>query len=192
MQDIALFPLNTVLYPEGLLPLRVFEQRYVDMTKACIAQKAAFGVCLILDGAEAGTPAVPHAVGCTARVVEWEVPGPGLFNLLVRGESAFRIGSRRVMPDGLIRADVQLEPPATPMPLPVSYRGLGEVLGEVMRQVGHERFPQPLRTDDSAWVCHRLAEVLAVPQAARQRLLEATAPAAKLELTAAMLRTLVA
>lgn len=192
MQDMAIFPLNTVLYPESLLPLRIFEQRYVDMTKTCIAQESAFGVCLILDGAEAGTPAVPHAVGCAARIVEWEVPSPGLFNLLVRGESVFRIHQRRVMADGLIRAEVQLEPPAAPMPLPDSYRGLGEVLGEVIRQVGRERFPQPLRIDDAAWVCHRLAEVLAVPQAARQRLLEATAPAQKLELTTAILRTLVA
>ena len=192
MQDVALFPLNTVLYPEGLLPLRIFEQRYVDMTKACIAEDSVFGVCLILDGAEAGAPAVPHAVGCTARIVEWAVPSPGLFNLIVRGESVFRIESRRLMADGLIRAEVQLAPPPMPLALPAANHGLGEVLEEVIRQVGRERFPQPLRTDDAAWVCHRLAEVLAVPQAARQQLLETPDPAAKLDLTTAMLRTLVA
>ncbi len=188
--DIPIFPLRTVLYPDGQLPLRIFEQRYVDMTKACISSDGAFGVCLILDGSEAGVPAVPHRVGCSARIAQWEVPSPGLFNLVARGESVFRIHQRRTMPDGLIRAEVEYEPAAAPTALPEAYCGLAQILEEVIRQVGAQVFSTPLRLDDAAWVCHRLAEVLPLPLAARQHLLETRDPEAKTELVAEMLRTI--
>ena len=74
--EIPIFPLNTVLFPGGRLPLRIFEVRYVDMTKACIRDDAVFGVCQIRDGHETGTPAKPADIGCTARIVEWDVPHP--------------------------------------------------------------------------------------------------------------------
>ncbi len=77
--------------PAGLLPLKIFEQRYLDMTKVCIRDDAPFGVCLIRDGAEVGAPAVPHPVGCTARIAEWDMPHLGLFQLVCKGEQVFRI-----------------------------------------------------------------------------------------------------
>lgn len=177
--DIPIFPLGTVLYPDGPLPLRIFEQRYVDMTKACIAADSVFGVCLILDGREAGTPAVPHAVGCTARIAEWTVPSPGLFTLLATGESVFRIQERRVQSDGLIRATVDIMPSAPPQAIDARYAGLITLFERVTEALGTERYAQTLRRDDAAWVCHRLMESLPLPLAARQRLLELQDPLEK-------------
>jgi Lon protease-like protein len=71
---IPIFPLNTVLYPGGMLPLRIFEQRYLEMTRDCLRDTTPFGVCRIREGAEVGTPALPESVGCTAVIAEWEMP----------------------------------------------------------------------------------------------------------------------
>ncbi|MGA0033351.1 MAG: LON peptidase substrate-binding domain-containing protein, partial [Burkholderiales bacterium] len=73
-QELPLFPLGTVLFPGGLLPLKIFEQRYVEMIKACLRDSTPFGVCLIREGHEVGVPATPHAVGCLARIEQWDVP----------------------------------------------------------------------------------------------------------------------
>src|SRR5712664_744712 len=78
---IPIFPLNTVLYPGGMLPLKIFEQRYLEMTRDCLRDATPFGVCRIREGLEVGTPALAEAVGCTAVIVEWEMPHLGVFHL---------------------------------------------------------------------------------------------------------------
>ena len=80
-QDIHIFPLNTVLFPGGVLPLKIFEQRYLDMTKVCISEDRPFGVCLIKEGREVRTPAVPSGVGGLARITQWDMPQLGIFHL---------------------------------------------------------------------------------------------------------------
>src|SRR5205814_7290111 len=86
-----LFPLNTVLFPGGVLPLKIFEQRYIEMTKVCIKEDCAFGVCLVKEGREVGTPAVPQDIGCLARIAQWEMPQLGVFHLETQGTRRFRI-----------------------------------------------------------------------------------------------------
>ena len=109
--SIPIFPLDTVLYPGGLLPLKIFEQRYLDMTKACVRDATPFGVCRIREGVEVGLPAVPEPVGCTALIEEWEMPHLGVFQLQTRGQHPFRIVHQTTQSDGLIRAG-----PATAWP----------------------------------------------------------------------------
>jgi uncharacterized protein len=170
--EIPLFPLNTVLYPEGRLPLRIFEVRYVDMTKACIRDESVFGVCHILEGQEAGAPAVPATIGCTARIAQWEVPHAGLFSLVTRGESVFRVHEHWVAEAGLIRARVQIAPPPAAVPLPESARPLSNFLSELIEKAGAVHFLQPHRLDDTAWVSHRFAEILPLAREEKLRLLE--------------------
>lgn len=158
--EIPIFPLNTVLFPGGRLPLRIFEVRYVDMTKACIRDDAVFGVCQIFSGGETGEPAAAAPVGCTARISEWEVPAPGLFNLVTRGERVFRILDQHVQPDGLIRAQVIVEDERQTRTLPPSHRMLGTMVGEIINKIGRQHFEQPARLDDAEWVAYRLAEIL--------------------------------
>ena len=85
---LPLFPLKTVLFPEGLLPLRVFEPRYMDMVARCMREGSAFGVCLIAAGEEVGEAAVPHAVGTEARIEKWDMNQGGVLQILVRGGGA--------------------------------------------------------------------------------------------------------
>lgn len=63
-----------MLFPGGRLPLRIFEQRYMEMAKACIRDGSPFGVCLIREGREVGAPATPVEVGCLARIGHWDMP----------------------------------------------------------------------------------------------------------------------
>ncbi len=174
--EIPIFPLGTVLYPAGRLPLRIFETRYVDMTKACIRDNAVFGVTLIRAGFEVGKPAVPCDIGCTARINEWEVPNPGLFTLMTQGESLFHIRQRRTQPDGLIVASVELLEPPDPMPLPPRHEPLKILLQRLMEEIGEAHFPKPFRLDDAAWVGYRLCELLPVAPERKQGLLETTSP----------------
>jgi Lon protease-like protein len=178
--EIPIFPLGTVLYPEGLLPLRIFEQRYLDMTKICIRDDAPFGVCLIREGTEAGAPAVPYAIGCTARIAQWDMPHLGLFHLVTHGERVLRILEQWTTKSGLVQAQVELDGPSPALPLPPEYSGLAELLQKIITKVGQERFVAPSRLDDAAWVAYRLAEVLPLETGTKQRLLEARNPLAAL------------
>ena len=172
VQEIPIFPLGTVLFPGGMLPLKVFEQRYIEMTKACLRDNRPFGVCLIREGREVGTAAVPEPVGCLAAIEQWDMPQLGVFQLLACGGGRFRIREMRVAPNHLISATVEPIPPDDGAqevePL------CRDVLQAIIEKVGAERFPAPLRLDDAAWVGYRLAEVLPLDARLKQELLELT------------------
>jgi Lon protease-like protein len=178
--ELPIFPLGTVLYPGGLLPLRIFEQRYLDMTKVCIRDDAPFGVCLIREVTEAGAPAIPYAIGCTARIAQWDMPHLGLFHLVTHGERVLRILEQWTTKSGLVQAQVELDGPSPALPLPPEYGSLAELLQKIITKVGQERFIVPARLDDAAWVAYRLAEVLPLEIGTKQRMLEARNPLAAL------------
>jgi uncharacterized protein len=168
-KNIALFPLGTVLFPGGLLPLKIFEQRYLDMTKACLRDNEPFGVCLIREGREVGAPAVHERVGCLATIEQWEMPVAGMFHLLARGGERFRVIETSVAPDGLITGEIEIMPPVAPCTPDAECVGL---LKRVIVQVGAENFPQPVKLGDGVWVAYRLAEILSLPMAFKQDVLE--------------------
>lgn len=170
--DIPLFPLATVLFPGGWLPLKIFEQRYVDMTKACLRDATPFGVCLIREGREVGDPATPHAVGCLAHIEQWDVPHPNLFTLLARGGTRFRVLDTQVAANGLISGRIETLPePTRPA---IIDRACLEVLRLAVERAGADSVPGPLQLDDPVWVSFRLAEILPIAAAERQALLEET------------------
>ena len=178
-QEIPIFPLNTVLYPEGALPLKVFEQRYIEMTKSCLRDKLPFGVCLIREGREVGTAAVPEAVGCLAAIEHWDMPQLGVFHLVARGGERFRILDMRVAANHLIWATV--EPIAADSGAETVDGLCRQVLAAIIEKVGAERFPTPARLDDAAWVGFRLAEVLPLDLREKQELLEMSDAGARLQ-----------
>jgi len=186
--EIPIFPLRTVLFPDGLLPLKIFEQRYLDMTKACIRDDSPFGVCLIREGGEVGEPALPFQVGCTARIAEWDMPHLGMFHLLCRGERVFRIVEHWTGKNGLVSALVQEREPALRDALPADFQELGALLGRIIDQVGAESFPAPVLLDDAQWVGCRLSEALPLDPEVKQRLLEAGSAHQRLEQLKALLK----
>ena len=181
-RDVPLFPLNTVLFPGGLLPLRIFEQRYLEMAKGCLRDGTPFGVCLIREGAEVGTPATHEDVGCLARIVQWDMQQLGLLQLVAQGAERFRVLARRVRADGLILADIELLAEPADMPLPEKFRACRQLLERIAAEHGERLFAQPFLLDSSAWVGARLAEVLPLPAATKQQLLELDDSTQRLEI----------
>ncbi|HXF66580.1 MAG TPA: LON peptidase substrate-binding domain-containing protein [Burkholderiales bacterium] len=170
VSQIHIFTLNTVLFPDGLLPLKVFEQRYLELVKTCLREERPFGVCLIREGREVGQAAVPEPVGCLATIVQWDMPQLGVFHLLVRGGARFRIRETWVAPNQLISAAVEPIPPDPPVhEVDALCR---EVLAALIERLEPQRFPAPARLDDPAWVGYRLAELLPLELAVKQQLLE--------------------
>lgn len=176
--QLPLFPLNTVLFPGGRLPLKVFEQRYVEMTKGCVRDGSPFGVCMIREGKEVGEPALPADIGCTAVIEQWDVPHPNLFELLARGERRFRILSTEVAALGLLVCEAEYLPAATSGEAPDAL--CRRVMAELVERIGAERFPGAVQLDDAEWISWRLGEILPLSNEMRQQLLETDASAARL------------
>ena len=102
--SIPLFPLNTVLFPGGLQPLKIFEQRYLDMAAACLKNNSPFGICLIDKGGEVGQAATPHAVGTLANIANWEMEQLGILMITAQGGRRFRIIDSHVGPATCFKA----------------------------------------------------------------------------------------
>lgn len=181
-QQLPLFPLNAVLFPGGALSLRVFEQRYMTLVKDCFKRESAFGICLIVEGAEVGAPALPHKVGTAARIVAWDMTQPGILNITVRGEGRFRILSSEADREGLLHARVEPIAVEAEMPVPEAMAALVPLLQAMAADAGAERFPEPHRFEDAAWVGYRFSELLPIPAIARQKLLELEDPISRLEI----------
>ena len=185
--DIPLFPLGTVLFPSGILSLKVFEQRYLDMAAQCLRQKTPFGVCLIAKCNEAGSAATPHPVGTLAHIVEADMREPGILLLKVRGGRRFRIVASSSQPGGLLRATVELIDEPTGQPVPPQRQALLPLLEKIVEDLGPEKMPNPHNFADAAWVSYRLAEILPVKALAKQKLLELDNPVSRLAIIYAYL-----
>lgn len=167
--EIALFPLQTVLFPGARLPLRLFEQRYLEMAKSVLRDNSVFGVCRILEGSEVGAPALAAPVGCLARIESWDMQQLGVLQIVALGERRFRVLDRHVAANGLAWARTELLAEEVDAPVPERYaplirlleRGLGERAGDAQA-----------RFDSSLWVSSQLAQGLPLPLEFKQALLE--------------------
>lgn len=180
--QLPIFPLQAVLFPGGVLPLRVFEARYVDMLAQCYRNDTEFGVNLVVEGAEVSHLAVPHAVGVSARISAWDDSEPGVLQIVARGEQRFLIKDVELDAQRRLLAHVAWmdEPPA--QAVPDGFGKLVELLAAIIADAGHKHFPLPHQMGDAGWVGMRLAAVLPVPMLARQRLLELDDPVSRLEI----------
>jgi Lon protease-like protein len=185
---IALFPLNAVLFPGGVLPLRIFEARYMDMVRDCMREQAPFGVCLISQGAEVGQPAKTEAVGCLAHIGDWDMQQLGVLNIRCRGGQRFRVLDRTVEANGLVRAEVELIADDEDRPLAPEHAPCADLLRRIIDDLrsqatlqggesdaeagGGLPFEPPYQLDSSTWVGNRICEVLPVPLKAKQKLME--------------------
>jgi Lon protease-like protein len=193
--QIPLFPLNTVLFPDGVLPLRVFEARYMDMVRRCMKDGSPFGVVLIAKGSEVGAPAETEEVGTLAAIAAWDMPQLGLLYLRAIGGQRFRIASSATQSDGLRVAQVERIAPDEDLPLAEAYVPCAELLRRVIDELAAQRadgaaadpinsppFEPPYRFDSCVWVGNRLCEFLPVPLRAKQKLLELQSAASRLEI----------
>jgi len=206
VNNVALFPLGTVLFPDGVLPLRVFEARYMDMVRDCMRRDEPFGVCLIVSGSEAGAAARTEKIGCLARIVAWDMEQLGLLHIRTIGVQRFRVLASEVQPDQLQRAEIELIDPDEDSPIDPEHQACAALLTRVIDDVraqhaerrrtgqaegdvmGRLPFEEPFQLDSSVWVGNRLCEVLPVPMKAKQKLMELEDAHARLEIINQYLR----
>ncbi|WP_297352124.1 LON peptidase substrate-binding domain-containing protein [Paraburkholderia sp.] len=183
LADVPLFPLHTVLFPDGLLPLKIFEARYLDMARECLREQTPFGVCLLKSGGEVALPdepSVPEAVGCLAEIGECDVETFGMLLIRARGTQRFRLLSHRAEASGLLVGMAEPLPDDVPLEgneLLAKFGACAEVLERIIATI-RERdpdslpFAEPFKLEDPTWVSNRLSEVLPIALRARQKLME--------------------
>ncbi len=171
MNNIPIFPLNVVLFPEGDLQLRLFEPRYIDMVRNCMRDETGFGICLIKDGKEAGEAAEIFPLGTYCRITDWEQMDDGLLGISVLGERRFRVESTSLQADNLMLADVTWLDDQDDL-MPESYQGFTDLLKEIAIRYELPYADDDARFDEANWVSERLAEILPFGLQTKQTLLE--------------------
>lgn len=193
--EIPLFPLGSVLFPGGHLPLRLFEPRYLDMVQRCHAQAQPFGVVALSEGREVREREGEgfrrerfHDIGTLARIEHFEHDQPGLIHVRTRGAQRFRLRSSRCLSHGLWVGQIELLPVDTAVPVPDDLRPAARQLQELLAGWRERAAPEELPVQpphdwhDAGWLANRWAELLPMPLAERQRLMAMDNPLLRLEL----------
>jgi uncharacterized protein len=178
---IPLFPLHTVLFPGGPLPLRIFETRYTDMVSRCMREQSPFGVLLIQEGEEAGNVSTTVSVGCTARIADFNTLPDGLLGISCIGERKFRVERVWRAADGLNMGEVTWLPDEPSLVVPAEYARLTDTLRRALEELEEHYEFVAKKFDDASWVGSRLAELLPIHPNDKQALLELDDPIRRLE-----------
>jgi len=198
---LPLFPLGTVLFPQGLLPLQIFEVRYLHMIAECRRAGTPFGVVGLVEGGEvqkAGGAEAPrerlYPLGTLARITEAVDPMPGLMRIRCQGEQRFRIHRHEKQRNGLWVADVSRVPADEALPIPADLLSVAQKLGALIRTLQSEGVPAadmplgpPYELEDCGWVANRWSEILPIPLGMKQDLLAQESPVLRLELVGDLL-----
>ena len=194
MDELPLFPLRTVLFPDGLLELKIFEARYLDLMSRCLREQASFGVVALRSGGEArsaGEMVQLYEVGTLAELIEVDSAQANILLVRCRGGERFKVGATRQERDGLWLA--QTEPVAAD-PLVAPTAGQAEVVKSLAEAVaalaaqGSQPFLEPHRFESAGWVANRWCEILPLPLEVRQRLMTLAEPLARLDVVDSLLR----
>jgi Lon protease-like protein len=196
MAELPLFPLRTVLFPDGLLELRIFEARYLDLMSRSLRERTPFGVVALRAGSEArsaaGDDAVRlHDVGTLAELIDVDSAEAGILLVRCRGGERFKVGAARQERDGLwvapaepVAPDAHVEPAAAQAD---AVQALVAAIAALAAQ-GAKPFLEPHRFDSAGWVANRWCEILPLPIEVRQRLLTLADPLVRLDVVASLLR----
>ncbi|MDP3760317.1 MAG: LON peptidase substrate-binding domain-containing protein [Ramlibacter sp.] len=197
LQSLPLFPLGAVLFPGGILPLRIFEVRYLDMISRCHKAGAPFGVVLLTQGHEVRQPGATESfshVGTLATISDFDTPRPGLMVIRASGAQRFRITASDQLRHGLWVADVERIPADMAVPIPDDLKftaaALGKLIQSLQQKTGNpDQLPiqAPWQLDDCGWVANRWCELLPLPVQLKQRLMELDNPLVRLELVSDVL-----
>lgn len=190
MQNVPLFPLHTVLYPHGRLPLRIFEPRYVDMVSECMKTGTGFGVCLIKQGAETGPAATCFNTGTYAEIIDFSRQENGLLTITIQGKRRFSVLRTEVRSNNLLTGDIDWTDSDGAGDSPEDYRPLRELYLHIVNNYETLYSHEDHEAVSPALLSYRLAEFLPIDNSARQEILETDAVEDRLELIRTRLMSL--
>ena len=171
---LALFPLNTVLFPGSILPLQIFEQRYLNLIKDCMKQQTGFVTVLISEGKEVGSPPQIYCTGCYVEIIDWESLPNGLLGVTIEAKYRAHLSNNSVRDDGLLLAEataVKSTLDNNPV-LPEAFKPILNILKQLLEHPYAERYKDKVDFDNTADICYRLAELLPISNKQKQLLLE--------------------
>lgn len=190
-RHIPLFPLGTVLFPDGVIALKIFEARYLDMIKRCLRENTEFGVVSIVKNTESYQDDISLSfskIGTLAQIEDFDPVQPALYMTKSFGTQRFRIVNCNQESNGLWMGDVELLENDPHAPIPQEYQKVSELLGQIISVIqsedllGEAPFKRPFKIDDCGWVSNRLAELLPLSLAQKNHLLAQTNPRIRLDL----------
>lgn len=195
-EALPLFPLQSVLFPDGLLMLRVFEVRYLDLVSRCLRSGHGFGVVCLRQGSEVGRsreqPVLFEPVGVHAHIDQVDSEQPGILKLRCLGQQRFRLEGRpQQLPDGLWQSAFSaVEPDAPSVPGAAMFETVKALSNAIatLRERGQLPFAEPFRLDDAGWVANRWCELLPIPLSAKQKLMALEDPVLRLSVVDGYLR----
>jgi len=206
LQSLPLFPLNSVLYPGGYLPLQIFEVRYLDMIGKCFKANVPFGIVTLNQGSEVrqapGNAAggnsfaaeIFYPTGTLARITKLSRPQPGLMLIQCTGSQRFEVSQHELLKHGLWVAHVKLLDADQIVPVPSDLKPVANTLKRVITTLQAQGTPPeqmpmqpPYQLDDCAWVANRWCELLPMPQELKNRLMALDNPLVRLELVSDLL-----
>lgn len=193
--SLALFPLQTVLFPGGLLSLKVFEARYLDLMASCLREQRPFGVVALRTGSEV-RGSMGHmefeSTGVLAELLDVDSEQPGILHVRCRGTGRFALESSLQRDDGLwlgqvtaVAGDSVVRPDPA---LRDTVQALANAIATLEAQ-GASPFLRPYDLDNAGWVANRWCEILPIPIGAKQKLMELIDPMARLKVVDQFLRS---
>jgi len=170
----ALFPLNTVMFPGSILPLQIFEQRYLQLIKDCMKQQTGFVVVLISEGKEVESTPQIYCTGCYVEIIDWEPLPGGLLGISIQAKQRVRLSNSSVRDDGLLLAETSriestLE---NNLALPEAFKPLSDTLKQLLDHPFAEQYKNKVDFSNTADICYRLGELLPISNKQKQLLLE--------------------
>lgn len=189
-RQLPLFPLSSVVMPEGLMPLRIFETRYVDMVRDCFRHGSGFVICPIKQGSEVGSAAQPYTVGCEVEITDWDQDERGLLTIVARGARKVRILSSRVLDSQLVVGEVIDLPLEIAEPVAQEHQLLQHAMEQILEQIAPTIHYDAPRLDDAVWLGSRFVELLPLPLEVRQELMLMNDPQERLQQLKSWLRAL--
>ena len=188
--ELPLFPLNVVVFPEGILPLRIFETRYLDMVKSCLRDNTDFGVVAVVQHEKLDDSKLPFAnVGTNFSIESADVSEVGMINICCRGQHRFKINAAKQQRDGLWVGEITKISNDAQMSIPDDLKITQEYLKQLIDSFSEQKieeaflpFTKPHHIEDCAWVANRWCEILNIPLIQKQRMLELDSPLIRLEL----------
>jgi len=190
-RKIPLFPLGTVLFPDGVIALKIFEARYLDMIKQCLREKAEFGVVSIMKNSDASEEDLSLSfskIGTLAQIEDFDPVQPALYMTKSFGTQRFKLINSSQQANGLWIGEVELLENDPLMPIPQEHQKVAELLDQIISLIqsedllGKAPFKKPFKVDDCGWVSNRLAELLPLSLAQKNHLLAQTNPRIRLDL----------
>jgi Lon protease-like protein len=188
-QKIPLFPLGTVLFPDGVIALKIFEARYLDMIKKCLREKTEFGVVSVMkDQDDEDSSLIFSQIGTLAQIEDFDPVQPALYMTKSFGTQRFKLLNSQQESNGLWIGEVELLENDPITPIPEELQKVAHLLNEIISVIQSEDllsesvFKKPFKIDDCGWVSNRLAELLPISLAQKNHLLAQTNPRIRLDL----------